>query len=54
MKQRKKLGRKILGILLTLTMIVGMTSGMGVTTRAASAFEITRNGIKSIMFIRAL
>ena len=34
-KKRKKLGRKLLGFLLTLAMVVGLMPGMGITAQAA-------------------
>ena len=34
-KKRKKLGRKLLGFLLTLAMVVGLMPGMGITVQAA-------------------
>ena len=51
MKQRKKLGRRMLGILLTMVMIVGLMPGMSVTTKAVAAFKVTRNGVNSRMII---
>ena len=43
MKQKRKLGRKLLSFLLTLAMLVGLMPGMGVTAYAASK-TVTWNG----------
>ena len=43
MKQKRKLGRKLLSFLLTLAMLVGLVPGMGVTAYAATSHGITIN-----------
>ena len=44
MKQRKKLGRKILGVLITLAMIIGLMPGMSLTAYAAGASYVDGSG----------
>jgi hypothetical protein len=41
MKQKKKLGRKLIGFLLTLAMVVGLMPGMGLTAKADDQFAYT-------------
>ncbi len=49
MKQRKKLGRKILGVLLTLAMIIGLMPGMSLTVRAYDdTLQVSPDGSGSI------
>ena len=51
MKQKKKLGRKLLGFLLTLTILVGLMPGMGLTVYAADVpYASLKNTTSVIIF----